>query len=136
MKNALETLGIAILRIVAGLSMATHGYGKIFTEGRMDKFAGGVGEMGFPQPELFAWLAALSELVGGVCLALGLGTRFSAFLIGCTMVVAVFIKHAADAFEKKELGLLYLAIMVYFLVAGGGRLAADSLLNRRKAVDQ
>ncbi|MCP5489357.1 MAG: DoxX family protein [Verrucomicrobia bacterium] len=131
MNATLQLLALTVMRVGAGLMMATHGYGKIFEDGRMEKFTAGVGDMGFPFPGLFAWLAALSELVGGVCLALGLGTRVSAFLIAGTMFVAAFIRHGADPFAKKELALLYLVVMVYFAVCGGGRWALDKFLGKK-----
>jgi len=124
-----EAVGVTVLRVVTGVSMSTHGYAKIFGGG-MEKFTSGVSEMGFPAPELFAWSAALSELVGGICLALGLGTRISAFLIASTMVVAAFVRHAADPFQRKELAILYLAVSIYFLLSGGGRWALDIFLSR------
>ena len=131
MQGYIRSIGVTQLRIIAGLSMATHGYGKIFGGG-MQGFTAGVAKLGFPAPEFFAWIAALSELVGGVCLALGLGTRISSLMIAGTMFVAVFIRHGADPFGKKELALLYLAVMIFFLLAGGGRWALDSLLSRDK----
>jgi len=130
MKDFLDSLGFLVMRAGAGIMMATHGYGKIFG-GRMEGFTTGVAEMGFPAPGFFAWLAALSELVGGVCLALGLGTRISAVLIGGTMVVAAFIRHAGDPFSKKELALLYLAIMIFFALCGGGKWAVDRWIKPR-----
>ena len=96
----------------------------------MEKFTGGVAEMGFPAPGLFAWLAALSELIGGVCLALGLGTRVSAALIAGTMFVAAFIRHGADPFAKKELALLYLAVMMFFALYGGGKWAVERIFKK------
>lgn len=131
MNGTLQLLALTVMRVGAGLMMATHGYGKIFEDGRMEKFTAGVGDMGFPVPGLFAWLAALSELVGGVCLALGLGTRISAFLIAGTMFVAAFFRHGADPFAKKELALLYLVVMVYFAVCGGGKWALDKVLGKK-----
>lgn len=131
MKEFMVQFGLVVLRVSSGLMMATHGYGKIFEDGRMAKFTEGVAGMGFPMPELFAWAAALAELVGGITLALGLGTRISAFLIGVTMVVAAFIRHAADPFAKKELALLYLAIMVFFLLYGGGKWALDRAFGKK-----
>lgn len=133
MKELLENAAFALLRAASGLMMATHGYGKIFEEGRMERFTAGVGEMGFPVPGLFAWLAALAELVGGVALALGLGSRVSAALIAGTMFVAAFIRHGADPFEKKELALLYLVVMLFFAVYGGGKWAVDRWLCRKAA---
>lgn len=125
-----EAVGVTVLRVVAGVSMTTHGYAKTLGGG-MEKFTAGVSEMGFPAPEFFAWSAALSELVGGVCLALGLGTRISAFFIASTMVVAIFVRHAADPFQRKELAVLYLAVTLYFMLSGGGRWSLDVFLKRK-----
>ncbi len=133
MKQVVETAGLTLMRVAAGLMMSTHGYGKIFEEGRMERFTGGVADMGFPVPGAFAWLAALSELIGGICLALGLGTRISAALISGTMFVAAFIRHGPDPFEKKELALLYLAVMLFFVAYGGGRWAVERLMCRKSA---
>lgn len=130
MKARLTDIGLLWLRVLAGAGIMTHGYGKIFG-GRMEKFAGGVGEMGFPMPLFFAWAAALSEFVGGLCLALGLGTRVAAFFIACTMSVAAFIRHAADPFGRKELALAYWTIAIALLILGGGRYAVERLLCRR-----
>ena len=69
MKTGLHDLGLLILRVLAGAGIAYHGYGKLFG-GRMDKFAEGVAAMGCPMPEVFAWAAALSEVAGGILLAL------------------------------------------------------------------
>lgn len=127
----MNQIGLLVLRVASGLMMATHGYGKIFEDGRMEKFATGVSDMGFPAPMFFAWMAALSELVGGLCLALGLGTRISAVLIAGTMFVAAFIRHAPDPFAKKELALLYLAVMIFFALYGGGTWAVERMLRRK-----
>ncbi len=129
MKEFWSELGVFGLRVSSGLMMATHGYAKIFG-GRMEKFTEGVDAMGFPFPAFFAWAAALSELIGGVTLALGLGTRVSALLIYMTMLVAAFIRHGQDPFAKKELALLYLAIMFFFLLYGGGKWAIDRCRRR------
>lgn len=124
--------GLLILRVLTGCFMATHGYGKIFTEGRMERFTEGVAEMGFPVPVLFAWAAALSELVGGLLLAAGLFTRYAAFFIFSTMTVAVFIRHADDPFSQKEKALLFWTIALAFMLIGAGRYALDRLISREK----
>lgn len=124
MKALFDTLTFTLLRVTAGLAMATHGYAKIFG-GRMEGFTQGVAEMGFPLPVVFAWAAALTELVGGVLLALGLGTRISAALIAFTMFVAAFIRHAGDPFSARELALLFLAVNIFFAAHGGGKWALD-----------
>ncbi len=122
-------VGLLWLRVLAGLGIAYHGYGKIF-EGDMAKFADGIAKMGFPAPMLFAWAAALSELAGGILLALGLGTRFAALAVLTTMGVAVFIRHAQDPFARKELALAYGTIAGALLLTGAGPLSLDGLIGR------
>src|SRR3989338_5873123 len=90
-KECMTDIGLLWLRVLTGLGMAYHGYGKVFG-GSMDKMTEGVAAMGFPAPEFFAWAAALSEFAGGILLVLGLFTRPAALFILITMAVAVFIK--------------------------------------------
>ena len=125
-----HSLGIAVLRILVGGAMANHGFGKIFG-GRIEGFAEGVAQMGFPMPVVFAWAAALSELAGGLCLAAGLWTRPAAFFIFCTMSVALFIRHGADPFSVKELAYLYWSASLSLMLLGGGRYSVSQLISGR-----
>jgi putative oxidoreductase len=121
-----------ILRLFFGASLAfAHGHGKVF--GNTDKFISGVEGMDLPFPVFFGWAAALSEYVGGICLALGLGTRVFAFFIAITMIVAGFVRHAADPFGVKELAFAYLAAMIAIFLIGPGRFSLDHLIFRRRA---
>ena len=129
MKNRMHDMAILFLRLGFGLCMATHGYAKIFG-GYMDKFTEGVAALGFPAPATFAWLAALSEFAGGILVALGLGTRVSSFFIAFTMVVAAFVQHAADPFEKKEMAILFLTGFCALILTGGGQFALDRFLHK------
>ncbi|WP_019673648.1 HvfX family Cu-binding RiPP maturation protein [Psychrobacter lutiphocae] len=49
--------------------------------------------LGLPMPMLMAVLVILAELVGGIALLLGLGTRFVSFSLIITMLVAMFSVH-------------------------------------------
>jgi putative oxidoreductase len=120
--------GLLILRLTVGLSLAiAHGMGKVPPSAR---FIDGVGDLGFPVPVLFAWLASLSELLGGFLLALGLFTRPAALSIAITMGVAAFVRHADDPFAIKEKAILYCVIAVAFLFIGGGKYAVDKAIRR------
>jgi putative oxidoreductase len=122
-----SSLGLLWLRIMMGLGMAYHGYGKVFG-GHMEGFAEGVANMGFPAPMLFAWLAALSEFAGGLLVAVGLGTRYAACMIFGTMFVAAFVRHAADPLQVKELALAYWAMAGALICTGGGKFALERKL--------
>lgn len=124
------SFGLLWLRVLAGAGIASHGWQKI-AGGFMPKFIAGVTEMGFPMPEVFAWAAALSELVGGLLLALGLGTRVAALSVFVTMSVAAFIRHAHDPMQVKELALAYWTISGALLFTGGGRYSLGTLVRRK-----
>jgi putative oxidoreductase len=122
-------VGLAVLRVFSGLALAlAHGWGKVPPS---DGFVSMIGNMGFPAPVLFAWLAALAEFGGGLLLALGLLTRpVSAFVAGHFVIVA-FIAHAGDPFGRRELPLFFLCSALLFLLAGPGRYSLDAMLGRR-----
>jgi putative oxidoreductase len=127
--NKAVDIGLAVLRVVAGVALAVnHGAGKIQDPSQIIRSAGG---LGFPAPTFFGWMAAISEFLGGILLALGLATRPAAFLVGCTMFTAAFFAHASDNFKTREPALLFLSVAVLFLLTGSGRYGVDALLRRR-----
>jgi len=113
-----------------GLGIAfLHGYGKVFG-GRMEQFAESVAKMGFPMPHFFAWASALSEFLGGILIALGLGTSVAAFFVFINMSVAAFIRHSNDPFNVKELALLYWIFAMAIVLIGPGSLSLDRYISR------
>lgn len=125
-----QELGLALVRFGFGLSMAlAHGLGKLASA---EGFVGGLAKSGFPAPTLFGWAAILSELVGGLLLALGLLTRVAALFLLGTMGVAAFLVHAADPYQRKELALAYALVSIAVLVAGPGRFSLDALLSGQR----
>lgn len=129
-KEKASGMGLLFLRVTMGSGIAYHGYQKIFG-GFIGKLAEGVKGMGFPYPEAFAWAAALSEFLGGILIALGVGTRAAAFFVFSTMAVAAFLAHAADPFNKKELALAYWAISGALMLTGAGPYSLDARLGRK-----
>lgn len=82
-------------------------------------------------PIFFAWMGAFSEAVGGMLLALGIGTRISSFLIMCTMLVAIFLqKWNGPAWNMlPAMGFLWVAI--YNLSLGSGRFGLDFIISKK-----
>lgn len=120
--------GLLVLRLAAGLAMAfAHGIKKLPPP---EPFVKGVEALGFPAPSLFAWLAGIGELAGGLLVAAGLLTRPAALTMAFTMAVAFFMQHGADPFKVKEPAFLYLAIATSLLLTGPGRLSVDALIDR------
>lgn len=121
-------IGILWLRLLMGAGIAYHGFGKVFGE-IMPQFIQGVEKMGFPFPVAFAWAAALSEFLGGICIFVGVRTRLAAFFVFCTMSVAAFVVHGADPFKVKELALAYWTMAGALICTGGGKISIDGALN-------
>lgn len=122
-------LGLAFLRL-AGIGLAYHGWQKVFG-GRMDVVTSTVESIGFPVPVVFAWAAALAELLGGALVAVGLFTRAAAGFAAVTMFVAAFLVHAKDGFEKREMALLYLVVMLCIACLGAGKWSFDGVVRKK-----
>ncbi len=86
LQNPLSLLGrllLAALFLPAGI-------------GKITGFAGTVGyisSVGLPLPEVGAALALTVEIVGGIALIIGLGTRPAAFILALFTLVASFFFH-------------------------------------------
>jgi len=127
-ESPLVNLGLVVLRLFAGLTLAFQ-HGINITPPSV-AFVDTVNSLGFPLPEFFAWAAGLSELLGGICLVVGLCTRPASFFIVVTMSVAVFLRHSTGPFHEKELALLYGIIAFLFLLVGSGRFGVDDTLRK------
>jgi putative oxidoreductase len=125
--------GILILRFFFGLTMAlSHGMDKTPPS---EGFIVAVASMGFPFASFFAWLAALSESIGGLLIAIGLFTRPAAFFLLQTMLVAALIKHGGDPFKKMEMALLFASFSLSILLIGAGRWSLDARLWKVNTTD-
>ena len=93
-------LGLLILRIFIGAAMFTHGLAKL--QGGVAGFTQNVANMGIPAAQLLGPLAVFAESAGAILLAIGLLTRPAAFLLVCTMAVAVFKVTAAKASRPRK----------------------------------
>ncbi|MDO7906439.1 DoxX family protein [Paenibacillus sp. JX-17] len=120
-------IGILIVRVIAGLLFALHGW---------QKFQGGIGNTsGFFEsiglPGILAPVVAIIELAGGIALILGLGTRIAGLALAVIMAgVLLTAKSGAPIVGGMEYELLLLAAAVQLLLTGSSLLALDSLFSR------
>lgn len=124
--------GLALLRVCLGLTMAAHGYGKLFRGGRIPGTAGWFDSIGMRPGTLHAWLAALTEVGAGILFALGLLTPFAAAAFVSLMVVAAWTVHRGNGFFIVGNGWEYNVILavgaVSVAVAGAGGVSLDRAL--------
>jgi putative oxidoreductase len=76
-------------------------------------------------------MAAVSELVSGILVLLGLFTRVGAFLISVTMIVAIVGVHWPAFFAPAgfELPLAMLGMSLGLLIMGGGQASVDRMIS-------
>lgn len=120
-------LGLLIIRLVIGLSMAAHGTQKLFGwfGGYGLKGTGGWMEsLGMKPGVLMALLAGLGELVGGLLFASGVGTWIGAILIAFTMLVAILKVHGQNGYwatqNGYEFNLTLIAVVIGVALIGPG----------------
>jgi putative oxidoreductase len=75
------------------------------------------------------------EVVGGLLIAIGLLTRFAAFICSGTMAVAYFMVHAPHGFfpilNKGELAVFYCWVFLLIVFYGPGRWSLDAIASGR-----
>jgi putative oxidoreductase len=127
------SLGILVLRLVLGLTMAGHGAQKLFGSfggPGLRATATGFGQLRFRAPLVMAATAAVAELGGGLLLAAGLVTPFAGFILAVVMVNAIVTVHFTNGFWSGkggyEFNLLIWAAAVALAATGGARYSLDN----------
>jgi len=125
-----EGLLYALLRVVAGAMFACHG---------MQSILGWFTTAPRPRVGSQSWVGGIIELCAGILIALGLFTRWAAFVASGTMAVAFVQFHwklALDHWKwvpivnRGELALLYSFLFLFFTARGGGAASIDRRIGR------
>jgi len=121
-----------LVRVVAGGSLAIHGFPILF--GEIAATAKFLASNGFQNAVFFAYVTGIVEFVCGLSLALGLLTRLVAAPIIGFLVIAMVTYHWQFGFHWENRGIeypLFWSIVVFhFLVRGGGPWSLDALIGR------
>ncbi|GGC98921.1 hypothetical protein GCM10007216_32150 [Thalassobacillus devorans] len=126
-----------ILRVVLGLTFFIHGLVK-FQDG-IGNTAGWFDSIGLPG--FLAYAVALLELVGGLAVLFGLGTRVISGLFVVLMAGAILKVKLAGGFlgdgqgAGYELDLVLLAMSLYFLINGSKSFALDQVISNSNEKD-
>jgi len=123
------SIGLLVLRVVVGIFMLTHGYGKLqlLLAGGPIQFLDPIG-LG---PTLSLILVVFAEFLCSILLIFGVATRFSAFTLLFTMLVAGFIFHATHPFSAKELAFVYAVVYLVITITGAGKYSLDSIISKK-----
>ncbi|HEY6633667.1 MAG TPA: DoxX family protein [Rhizobiaceae bacterium] len=121
--------GETLLRVVAGLALVTHGWGKITNPFGA---AGMVESLGFYPGVFWSPLLAATEFFGGMLIAIGLLTRPASFAAMFVLLVTVYFHWIvrSEGFAGAEKSILWAAIFLFFAIRGGNRHSVDARLGR------
>lgn len=149
--SRLADLAWLLFRLHVGLSIALGaGWSKLmqlYTSTEAAKLAGGAATLGppdwfvqqvanlgftFPSPYMWAWLACWGEFAGGLLIALGLLTRFSALQLAVRFFVVAFLWYEG---AEPIVGMYYQQLLfwafVLVTVVGAGRYSLDYAISQR-----
>jgi putative oxidoreductase len=119
-----------ILRILLGISFFVHGLVKF--QGGIENIVGWFGSIGLPG--FLAYGVALLEVMGGIALVVGLGTRIVSALFALLMIGAILKVKLAVGFLGNgqmagyELDLAFLAIAVFIGINGNKIYSLDQII--------
>ena len=122
-------LGILFLRVSIGLTMLLgHGWPKLanFTAKSLT----------FPDPlgvghQISLTLTVTSEFFCSLALIVGIATRWVSIPLLITMLVAVFMVHGMDPWQKKELPIMFAIGYATLIFTGGGKFSLDSIFGKK-----
>ena len=133
--NSLQSPFLLFVRLYWGWQFMVDGWGKLHNLPKVIEY---FGSLGLPAPGPTAYFVSILELVGGLLLALGLGSRLIAFLLTCNMTVAYItgdrvallsIFSDPDKFSAAA-PFTYLMASLIVVIFGPGRFSLDRLIER------
>lgn len=128
--NQLEWLPILLVRLSVGLLFFESGRGKLFV--KLDELMEFFVKLGIPFPHFNAVFVSTIELVGGICLILGLATRIFSAQLTFVMLVAILtseikkVSTLGDFLYLPEVSLM--VILVWLIFSGPGKVSIDNII--------
>ena len=122
----------AILRVAFGIDLAIHGWEKVVRLPRIiDAIsAGTVAALPAPFDPTHNIVLSFFEFVGGICIALGLFTRFFAAAAAIELAIITFTVFWPHGYHGYEYTLWWGVAMFVIALRGGGPYSLDRAIGR------
>ena len=122
------SLGLLILRVLVGITMLTHGLAKLTSFSELSAT--------FPDPIGLGSTLSLILIIGAevgcsLFVIVGAFTRLATIPLVFSMLVVIFVVHANDPFQMRELPFLYLSIYILLFFTGAGKISLDSIISKK-----
>ncbi|NOG45888.1 MAG: DoxX family protein [Calditrichaeota bacterium] len=125
-----QNLAYSYIRIFLGTALLIRGLILFSNPAALIELAGSDQEYWY-----FSYIT-ISHLIGGLCLAIGLLTRFAALIQIPVLAGAVFVVHLEQglmsAGQSLELAVLVLVLLGVYFLFGSGLMAVDKLIEDKK----
>ena len=127
-----QPIALLLLRVALGVIFLAHGLDKF--RGGIDMVEGAFAEWGVPAAGIAAPITATIEVVAGIALLIGLGTRIAAALLGLVIIGALFFVKAevgiisSTPMPGAEVDIALLAGLFVLFIAGPGAAAVDGAI--------
>ncbi|MBO5234256.1 MAG: DoxX family protein [Alistipes sp.] len=120
------------LRLFIGGVVLLHNIGKMQTYNEIiDTFP----SLLFDSPTLTFAVFTIAEVAFAMMIMCGLWIRFASFLMALGMFLSIFVVVPTSGMTAGTLQFIYMGIYIFFVIAGGGRYALDTVLWGRKVVE-
>jgi uncharacterized membrane protein YphA (DoxX/SURF4 family) len=138
----LHALAALATRLLVGFTLARQGIGRF--GGNLASTVQWLADHGWPLPSLAAPALALLELLGGVGILVGLGTRVWSLLLAAVMLAQLLTTGRERLLEAVvpggDIGLLevyplvMLMLLCWLIIRRAGRLSLDHMLGRKLGI--
>lgn len=125
--SSTKSLVILLARIIFGFLFLSHGITKLHTYVHVPEM--------FPDPiglgsTVSLWMVLFAEILCTTGFILGALFRLCLTPMIFTMCIALFVIHADDPLDTKELSMMYLVIFALLYITGPGRYSIDGIFKR------
>jgi putative oxidoreductase len=126
-------IAATLVRVVVGIMFLMHVSGK-FKAGAAAVAANVLAKNGIEPALMWTYVIIFLETVGGLCLIVGLFTRFFAAALAIEMLIALLAVHLAKGYAAGGGGYEYVlligAVCLTIAIRGGGPYSVDRLIGK------
>ena len=131
--ETMQPIAATFVRVVVGIMFVMHVSGK-FAAGPAAVAANTLARNGIEPALMWAYVIMFLESVGGLCLIIGLFTRFFAAALAIEILIALLFVHLPKGYAAGVGGYEYVlligAVCLVIAIRGGGIYSVDRLIGK------
>ncbi len=128
----LQPWTLLLLRLALGVAMVYNSWSKVYPPGgfhhgdylaAVEGFNNFVVHLGVPR--WLGYFSTATEFLGGICLFVGLFTRFWGLMVAINMVFAIVLVNLHHGYSGSQYSIALTTMALMLLTSGSGELALD-----------